>query len=85
MSEELVLITKKDLTSLIKSALQQVLQEQNIDKYAHRQKFSPKEAAEFTNRSEAFIRKLISTNRIPYQKEGKPVFLLRVDLLLLKK
>lgn len=85
MTEELVVITKKDLTSLIKSALQQVLQEQKIDKYVHRQKFSPKEAAEFTNRPLSHIRNLISIKKIDYEKEGKLVVLARKDLLPLKK
>ena len=85
MSEELVIISRADLTNLIKNALKQVFQEQKLDKYANRQKFSPKEAAEFTGRKESYIRMLIRDGKIPFQKDGKPVYLLRMDLLPLKK
>lgn len=85
MSEELVVITKSDLASIIKNAVKQVFLEQKLDKYANRQKFSPNEAAEFTGRKESYIRMLIQDDKIPYQKEGKPIFLLRVDLLPFKK
>lgn len=85
MTEELVVITKSDLTNLIKNAVKQVFQEQKLDKYANRQKFSPKEAAEFTAQKESYIRMLIRDGKIPFAKDGKLVFLLRMDLLPLKK
>lgn len=82
---DIVVIQKDDLVEIIQNAIKKALDFEKMDKYAKRNKFSPKEAAEFTNRSEAFIRKLISTNQIPYEKEGKPVILFRKDLLPLKK
>lgn len=85
MTQELVVITKSDLANLIKNAVKQVFQEQKLDKYANRQKFSPKEAAEFTGRKESYIRMLIQNGKIPFEKEGKPVVLFRKDLLPLKK
>ncbi|WP_025346067.1 helix-turn-helix domain-containing protein [Sulfurospirillum multivorans] len=85
MIEELVVITKSDLANLIKNAVKQVFLEQKLDKYANRQKFAPKEAAEFTGRKESYIRMLIRDGKIPFAKEGKPVILFRKDLLPLKK
>lgn len=60
MTEELVVITKSDLTNLIKNAVKQVFQEQKLDKCANCQKFSPKEVAEFTSPKEAFRREKFS-------------------------
>ena len=85
MQNDLVITTKNELISIINDVLQKVLYEQKLDKFATRQKFSPKEAAEFTHRKESYIRKLISTNQIPFQKDGKLVVLFRKDLLLIKK
>lgn len=85
MSNELVVISRSDLTSLIKNAVQEVFKEQKLDKFANRQKFSPREAAEFTGQKESYIRMLIRDGKIPFVKEGKPVILFRKDLLPLKK
>lgn len=85
MSNELVVISRSDLASLIKNAVQEVFKEQKLDKFGNRQKFSPKEAAEFTGRKESYIRMLIQNGKIPFEKEGKPIVLFRKDLLPLKK
>lgn len=82
---DLVVIQKNDLIILIKNAIEQVLDAQKSDKFIHRNKFSPKEAAEFTNRPLSYIRNLISFKKISYEKEGKLVLIARKDLLPLKK
>ena len=85
MQNDLVIIAKQELVSIIRDVLHKVLREQQLDKFLNRQKFSPKEAAEFTGRKESYIRMLIRDGKIPFQKDGKLVYLLRMDLLPLKK
>lgn len=82
---EIIVIQKDDLVGLIRDAVKIALDSQKLDKYTSRNKFSPKEAAEFTGRKESYIRMLIRDNKIPFIKEGKPVILFRKDLLSLKK
>ena len=82
---EIIVIQKDELQILIEDAIKKVFDSQKLDKYANRQKFSPKEAAEFTNQKESHIRVLIRDNKIRYEKDGKLVVLFRKDLLPLKK
>lgn len=82
---EIIVIQKIELQILIEDAIKKVFDSQKLDKYANRQKFAPKEAAEFTGRKESYIRMLIRDGKIPFVKEGKPVILFRKDLLPLKK